>query len=285
MGESREEGNTPGAKFFGKDNPFELQILQNKSLSASTAQLGQAAQYLEVIFGNKHAWCGGWALKLRGSKRNTEDLDIIVQAPSTADIWDTLVPYNRVTLFYHRHVFEEGGSHFKIFVNADDGQLVCVDVLVAGGLTTPKLDAEGVVDEIEPVIPIAGTGVKRVVSLRWQVRQKLAAGATRRKLSDYADLQWLCDQYANEIKVWIKEEDEAQRRKFYEWVLDNELDDGLIEATKESMGLYIGTYIPRKAQYGMPNLDLERALHFALQLLTSATKNPPSSACSRLLLY
>ncbi|POR36091.1 Uncharacterized protein TPAR_03702 [Tolypocladium paradoxum] len=236
MSDNRDEGNTSGAKFFGKDNPFELRMLQNQSLSANSTQLGQAAQYLEFIFGNKHAWCGGWALRLRGSKRNTEDLDIVVQAPSTADIWDTLVPYDRVTLFHHRHVMEGGGGHFKIFVNADDGQLVCVDVLVAGRLTTPELDAEGVVDEIQPVLGVAATGVKRVMSLRWQVRQKLAAGASRRKMSDYTDLQWLCDQYIDEMKVWIKEEDEAQRKKFYHWVLENEFDDERIEVAREGMG-------------------------------------------------
>ncbi|TWU72667.1 hypothetical protein ED733_002589 [Metarhizium rileyi] len=236
MSDSRAENGAPGAKYFGRDDPFELQVLQGQSCSAKNAHLGQAAQYLEFIFGEKYAWCGGWALRLRGSERITGDLDIVVQAPSAIDIWDTLVSHERVTLFYHRQVLEGGGNHFKIFVDADDGQLVCVDVLVAGALTTPQLDAEGV-EVIGPVVGVAGTSMKRVMSLRWQVRQKLAAGATRRKDSDYIDLQWLCDNYTEEIKLWIKEENEAHRKKFHQWMFDNEFDDERVVVMKECMGL------------------------------------------------
>lgn len=62
---------------------------------ANDTQLKEAAQYLEGIFGDRYAWCGGWALRLRGSTRTTEDLDLVVQAPSTASIWDDLLPYEK----------------------------------------------------------------------------------------------------------------------------------------------------------------------------------------------
>lgn len=89
------QADNQGAKFFGKDNPFELRELENQSLDATDEELAEAARYIENIFGDAHAWCGGWALRLRGSERRTEDLDVVVRAPSTASIWEQLKPYSR----------------------------------------------------------------------------------------------------------------------------------------------------------------------------------------------
>jgi hypothetical protein len=103
--------------------------------------------------------------------------------------------------------------------------------------TTPDLSTDGSVDLIEPATNEVGQGERRVVSLRWQVRQKLQAGATRRKVSDYEDLEWLFDDHTEEIEKWIKDEDETHRKKFLGWITDKELDDDYIHKMQQALGL------------------------------------------------
>lgn len=80
-------------------------------------------------------------------------------------------------------------------------------------------------------------GEKRVMSLRWQVHQKLHAIGTRRKETDYLDLQFLVAIYEAQIQPWITEEDEALRRKYFSWVYDNTFDDDELEKIKRLLGL------------------------------------------------
>lgn len=96
MSDIKEHDELQKAKLFGETDFFEARMLENESKTAGALHLAQAAKYLEGIFENKHAWCGGWALHLRGSARRTEDLDIVIQASSSVEIWDTLLSYNRL---------------------------------------------------------------------------------------------------------------------------------------------------------------------------------------------
>ncbi|KAM3548131.1 hypothetical protein ARSEF4850_009591 [Beauveria asiatica] len=232
------QAESQGAKFFGKDDPFELRVLENNAASATDADLLKAAEYLESIFGDSHAWCGGWAMRLRGSERHTEDLDIVIQAPSTANIWEKLRSHSRITLYYHKQILEEGGDQFKIFVDSHDKQLVCVDVILAGRLETPTLETQDVVEVVTPAETLTGAeGKKRVMSLRWQVRQKLHAIATRRKDTDCTDLVWLIETYRTEIGGWIQDEVKDRRETFFRWFYDNEMDDDEVDAMKRYLGL------------------------------------------------
>jgi hypothetical protein len=96
MSDTKNHDEPQGAKLFGETNFFEARMLENESKNANGLHLAQAAKYLEGIFEDKHAWCGGYALHLRGSARRTEDLDIVIQASSPVEIWDTLLSYDRL---------------------------------------------------------------------------------------------------------------------------------------------------------------------------------------------
>jgi hypothetical protein len=76
-----------GAKYFGETSPRDLKNLEINAARAKPNQQAKAASYLEQAFsGMKTAWFGGWALRLRGSHRETHDLDFLVLVPSVVEI-------------------------------------------------------------------------------------------------------------------------------------------------------------------------------------------------------
>ena len=83
------------AKYFGKTSPTELRDLERNAARARSDQLAKAASYLEQAFsGMKTAWFGGWALRLRGSRRETHDLDFLVLVSSVVEVRAVLVQYS-----------------------------------------------------------------------------------------------------------------------------------------------------------------------------------------------
>lgn len=93
-----QSGNPDGsrkARYFGKTSPAELRDLERNAVRARPNQLAKAASYLEQAFsGLKTAWFGGWALRLRGSRRDTHDLDILVLVHSLVEVRAVLMQYS-----------------------------------------------------------------------------------------------------------------------------------------------------------------------------------------------
>lgn len=82
------------ARFFGETSPKDLQELERSATRATLQQMAKAASYLQSAFGDQYyAWFGGWALKLRGSRRETKDLDLLVLADDVRQIRATLAPH------------------------------------------------------------------------------------------------------------------------------------------------------------------------------------------------
>ena len=83
-----------GARYFGQTSPSELVRLENNAARAVSRQLAKAASYLQQAFaGQYYAWFGGWALRLRGSRRNTRDIDLLVLADNVDQVRETLALY------------------------------------------------------------------------------------------------------------------------------------------------------------------------------------------------
>ena len=55
--------------------------------------MAKAAFQLQDAFqGHFYAWFGDWALKLRGSRRKTRDLDLLVMASNVSQVRAVLAP-------------------------------------------------------------------------------------------------------------------------------------------------------------------------------------------------
>lgn len=84
-----------GAKYFGQISPRDLKDLEHNAQRASSAQMAEAAALLQTAFhGQKYAWFGGWALRLRGSQRETSDLDLLVLADDFGQVRASLAPFD-----------------------------------------------------------------------------------------------------------------------------------------------------------------------------------------------
>lgn len=95
MPQAERTDQSSGAKYFGKTSPKELKDLESNAARARPKQLAKAASYLEQAFsGMETAWFGGWALKLRGSRRETQDLDFLVLVPSVVEVRTVLAIYS-----------------------------------------------------------------------------------------------------------------------------------------------------------------------------------------------
>ncbi|KAK0624539.1 hypothetical protein B0T17DRAFT_638128 [Bombardia bombarda] len=67
------------ARYFGQTSLKELMELERNASNATGRQLAKAAYYLQHAFtGQYYAWFGAWALRLRGSRRDTSDIDLSV---------------------------------------------------------------------------------------------------------------------------------------------------------------------------------------------------------------
>jgi predicted nucleotidyltransferase len=57
--------------------------------------MAEAAARLQTAFqGLYYAWFGGWALRLRGSRRESSDLDLLVLADNVGQVRAKLAPFN-----------------------------------------------------------------------------------------------------------------------------------------------------------------------------------------------
>lgn len=91
------EAENPGsrARNFGKISFTKLHELERNTARARPDQLAKAASYFEEAFSDmKTAWFSGWALQLRGSRRETHDLDFLVLVPSLREVRAVLVQYS-----------------------------------------------------------------------------------------------------------------------------------------------------------------------------------------------
>lgn len=76
-----------------------------------------------------------------------------------------------------------------------------------------------------------------VIHLTWQVEGKLTAWFSRRKDSDFRDMEFLLLTYGEEISKWSENLDKDMRAAFYE-IYDAEKEDKLMsEAMKKMLSL------------------------------------------------
>ncbi|KAH6628868.1 hypothetical protein F5144DRAFT_580340 [Chaetomium tenue] len=229
-----------GAKYFGQTSPRDLAELERNAATASPQHLGRAALLLEQALHGAmpYAWFGGWAMKLRGVRRDTRDIDLLVQVGSTQEVRAVLQSQPWAILSYH-HV---GGIQERMFVNVaeapEGGQVVGVDIVLAGSLyTPPDLTEEGSVERIAPAIETPQGNAVSVIHLNWQVECKLSTWMGRKKTSDYRDLQHLFLKYGDHIKTVSQYLDLESRKEFYEIYKAHRTDEGMRAYMKDVLQL------------------------------------------------
>ncbi|KAE8152834.1 hypothetical protein BDV25DRAFT_137507 [Aspergillus avenaceus] len=225
-----------GAKYFGKTSPKELYDLQINARKATARQLAKAASYLEKAFqGIKTAWFGGFALKLRGSRRETHDLDFLVLVPSVVEARAVLAQYSWAILAFYE---TPGGIQERMFIDIDEeGQVVGVDIIISGAIGTPNLNESESYELIPPSFPTPQGSCVKVIHITWQVESKLTAWFGRRKNSDFLDLVFLLKNYGDEIAEWSQHLDKNMREIFYQVYISNEKDKTGQEAAKKILSL------------------------------------------------
>ncbi|PMD31529.1 hypothetical protein L207DRAFT_591481 [Hyaloscypha variabilis F] len=163
-----------------------------------------AATFLIQIFeraGIPFAFLGGWAMYMRGSPRQTQDVDIAVG--TTMENLTTLLLQLSVPLTHGQtsiQIFIHTGGQFD---TGYDAYAVSTDIVIGGNLNTPR----DIPDGTELITPAEQARLGylqiRVVDIFFQFHSKLDAFNTRRATgntgNDYRDLQWLLRQYPNEI--------------------------------------------------------------------------------------
>ncbi|KAI2825402.1 hypothetical protein CBS147321_1050 [Aspergillus niger] len=172
MSQAERIDQSSGAKYFGKTSPKELYELENNAVNATAKQLAKAASYLEKAFrGFKTAWFGGFALRLRGSRRETHDLDFLVLVPSVVEARAVLAKYSWAILAFYE---TPGGIQERMFIDIDErGQVVGVDIIISGAIGTPNLSESESHESIPPSFPTPQGSRVKVIHITWQVETKL----------------------------------------------------------------------------------------------------------------
>jgi hypothetical protein len=122
--------------------------------------------------------CGGLAVTLHGASRMTKDIDLLVAGTDVAQTLDLLRPLGYVFAALPL-TFEAGTArerHVQRVSKIEDGEHLCVDLLVADGVFSGLLD-----DTIEVRTP---HGALTVISRAGLIRMKQLAGRPQ----DVADL-------------------------------------------------------------------------------------------------
>ncbi|KAH7174261.1 uncharacterized protein B0J16DRAFT_417797 [Fusarium flagelliforme] len=225
-----------GARYFGQLSPTELRDLERNALRASDEQMAKAAAQLQDAFqGHYYAWFGGWALKLRGSRRKTRDLDLLVLADNVGQVRAILAPCAWAILSYYEIT---GSIQERMFVDiGEGGQVVGVDIVLSGQLNTPCLGDDGSIELIEPRFETPQGDQVPVIDLTWQVEGKLGTWMSRKKLSDYEDLEFLCRTYGSSISEWSENLPKAWRHEFYGVFKASVEDEAAREDIKRTLSL------------------------------------------------
>ncbi|KAK2809404.1 hypothetical protein FQN50_003863 [Emmonsiellopsis sp. PD_5] len=214
MSQAEHPDGSRKAKYFGKTSPTELRDLERNAARAKPDQLAKAASYLEQAFsGTKTAWFGGWALRLRGSRRETHDLDFLVLIQSVIEVRAVLVRYSWAILAFYEPL---GGTQERMFIDiGEGGQVVGVDIIRSGELGTPILGDTHSYESIPPSFQTPQGERVNVIHITWQFETKLTTWFGRRKDSDFQDLEFLLLTYGDEIASWSQFLDQRQRETFY----------------------------------------------------------------------
>ncbi|KAH8745934.1 hypothetical protein BGZ57DRAFT_836685 [Hyaloscypha finlandica] len=188
-------------------------------------ELGLAARFLIQVFEYYRipfAFFGGWAMYMRGSPRQTQDVDIAV---------GTTMEYLKAILLQCSRLSVpaiHGQTSIQIFVHTggqfDTGYrayAVSADIIINGNLNTPPNIPTGT-ELITPrgqQTPLGHNQI-RVINIFFQVHSKLDAFNTRRATgiqgNDYQDLEWLVKHHANEIWYCRNALNYAHRSLFFQ---------------------------------------------------------------------
>ncbi|PGH36400.1 hypothetical protein GX50_00735 [[Emmonsia] crescens] len=199
----------------------EFPKLMKEAQGPSEANLTSAADLLARMLEESqipYGFMGGYALKLRGSARNTTDIDIAVEA--------TMLQIREVLLKESRLALPKGptASVLRIFVltggehdsSNELPSLVEMDIIFNGSLGAPTDVASGV--ETLNVETVAGNRSYPVLNVHNQMVSKLGAFWSRpgQNDKDYLDILFCLARYSGEIYSVRAQLDYEQRDAFIE---------------------------------------------------------------------
>ncbi|KAB5581053.1 hypothetical protein GE09DRAFT_461148 [Coniochaeta sp. 2T2.1] len=176
--------------------------------------LGLAARYMVSLLrrhGIPFAFLGGWAIRLRGGRRATQDIDIAVAGYMGMDYLKAVLLQEPRLCIPQIHgatsiqVFVHTGGHWDPKSPTATVFTVSMDIIIGGNLGTPP-DIPNGTEQIRPAASSTqGRQAVPVIDLFYQVSTKLSAHYTRRDESriggnnDYLDLDFLVRAYTEQI--------------------------------------------------------------------------------------
>ncbi|EXL67267.1 hypothetical protein FOPG_16606 [Fusarium oxysporum f. sp. conglutinans race 2 54008] len=152
-----------------------------------------------------------------------------------AKVRATLAPFAWAILSYYEMT---GSIQERMFVDIDEnGQLVGADIVLSGQLNTPVLGQEDSFELIRPRFRTPQGEEVPVIFLTWQVEGKLGTWMSRKKNSDFEDLEFLFRTYGSTIREWSAYLSEEGRREFYEVYKASVSDKKIRKDMKGTLGL------------------------------------------------
>ncbi|PGG97166.1 hypothetical protein AJ79_09303 [Helicocarpus griseus UAMH5409] len=174
-------------------------------------------------------------MNLRGSRRETHDLDFLVLTNSLIEIRAVLSQYSWAILAFYELT---GNVQERMFIDiGEDGQVVGVDIIRSGELGTPDLGEAESYETIPSSLETPQGDSVNVIHITWQVETKLAAWFGRRKESDFQDVAWLLLNYGDEIKEWSQFLEKDARETFYAVYEATTEDKEMCKVVKETLSL------------------------------------------------
>ncbi|KAI9836120.1 MAG: hypothetical protein M1819_001736 [Sarea resinae] len=183
--------------------------LEAYSRNATLTQLVRTADYMSRVLSGSaisFAFMGGFALNLRGSTRETHDVDIAVGC-NMLTLLQTLTPLDRVL----RPAGPVSGV-MRIFINLEgtiaQNKLVEVDLILRSSLGAPDEPATSL-----DTVPY-NQRTYPVVNVSHAISSKLAACFDRADLKDYADIVFLVQRFPQEIFFFRTSLNASHRQNF-----------------------------------------------------------------------
>ncbi|KAK8135713.1 hypothetical protein PG984_003653 [Apiospora sp. TS-2023a] len=155
--------------------------------------------------GVAYAVMGGLALNLRGSRRETHDVDMVVAC--------NMLTLRQACIGVERIKVPIGPTSGVMRVFLEVGQKwIQVDLILAGSLGA----AYDLATTTENVVLPTSAGAKQctAINIQCQFKSKLGALLARNSTADYLDLEYMCNQFSPQIAVFRDQLSLLQREHF-----------------------------------------------------------------------
>ncbi|KAK8047378.1 hypothetical protein PG996_015442 [Apiospora saccharicola] len=188
--------------------PDQGERLTQSSRHPSRIELCYALEFMAELIqakGISYAVMGGLALNLRGSRRETHDVDIVVAC--------NMLTLRQACIGVERIKVPIGPTSGVMRVFLEVGQKwIQVDLILAGSLGAPY--NLSTTTESVTLPKSAGAKLCTAINIRCQFQSKLGSLLARNSTADYLDLEFMCNQFSPQIAIFRDQLSLPQRENF-----------------------------------------------------------------------